>query len=114
MHATKGKMFYVRIHRYHQRLTLWVKFSADLIVLGFNDTSALVGQFVSSHRERDKRDRRESRGEEREEQERKRKRNESEETEEIKTHPSTLTCYKDSRPSSCPTVSLCQLNAPVT
>ena len=29
--------------------------------------------------------------------------NESEETEEIKTFPSTLTCYKDSKP--CPTVS---------
>ena len=32
-----------------------------------------------------------------------RNRNESEETEEIKTSPSTLTCYKDSKP--CPAVS---------
>ena len=36
----------------------------------------------------------------------------SEETEEIKHFPSTLTCYKDSRP--CPTVSQYQLDAPVT
>ena len=41
-----------------------------------------------------------------------RNRNESEETEEIKYSPSTLTCYKDSRP--CPTVSQYQLDAPVT
>ena len=58
-----------------------------LIVLGFNDTSTLVGHFVSSPREREKRDRRESRGDEREGQGRKRNRNESEETEEIKTFP---------------------------
>ena len=57
-----------------------------------------MGHFVSSPREREKRDRRDSRGDERERQERKRNRNESEETEEIKTSPSTLTCYKDSRP----------------
>ena len=37
---------------------------ADLIVLGFNDTSTLEGHFVSSPREREKRDRRESRGDE--------------------------------------------------
>ena len=55
-----------------------------LIVLGFNDTSTLVGHFVSSPREREKRDRRDSRGDQREEQGRKRNRNESEETEEIK------------------------------
>ena len=30
----------------------------DLIELGFNDTSTLVGHFVSSPREREKRDRR--------------------------------------------------------
>ena len=58
-----------------------------LIVLGFNDTSTLVGHFVSSPREREKRDRRDSRGDEREEQEKKRKRNDSEEIEEIKTFP---------------------------
>ena len=48
----------------------------DLIVLGFNDTSTLVGHFVLSPREREKRDRRDSRGDEREEQGRKRNRNE--------------------------------------
>ena len=47
------------------------------IVLGFNDTSTLVGHFVSSPREREKRDRRVSRGDEREGQGRKRKMNES-------------------------------------
>ena len=35
-----------------------------LIVLGFNDTSTLVGHFVSSPREREKRDRRDSRRDE--------------------------------------------------
>ena len=54
------------------------------IVLGFNDTSTLVGHFVSSPREREKRDRRDSRGEG---QGKKRNRNESEEREEIKTLP---------------------------
>ena len=77
-------------------------------MLGFNDTSTLEGHFVSSPRGREKRDRRESRGDEREGQGRKRNRNESEETEEIKTFPSTLTHYKDSRP--CPTVSQYQLD----
>ena len=60
---------------------------ADLIELGFNDTSTLVGHFVSSPREREKIDRRDSRRDEREGQGRKRNRNESEETEEIKTSP---------------------------
>ena len=55
--------------------------------LGFNDTSTLVGHFVSSPREREKRNRRDSRGDEREEQRRKRNRNENEETEEIKNIP---------------------------
>ena len=59
----------------------------DLIELGFNDTSTLVGHFVSSPREREKTDRRDSRRDEREGQGRKRNRNESEETEEIKTSP---------------------------
>ena len=86
--------------------------SRSLIELGFNDTSTLVGHFVSSPREREKKDRRDSRGDEREGQGRKRNRNESEETEEIKISPSTLTCYKDSRP--CPAVSQYQLGAPVT
>ena len=60
-----------------------------LIVLGFNDTSTLVGHFVSSPREREKRDRRDSRRDESEDREERRKRNksESEETEEIKTFP---------------------------
>ena len=56
-------------------------------LIGFNDTSTLVGHFVSSPREREKRDRRDSRRDEREGQGRKRNRNESEETEEIKTSP---------------------------
>ena len=51
---------------------------------GFNDTSTLVGHFVSSPREREKRDIVE---EMREGQGRKRNRNESEETKEIKTSP---------------------------
>ena len=46
-------------------------------MLGFNDTSTLVGHFLSSPREREKRD---SRVDEREGQGRKRKMNESEET----------------------------------
>ena len=51
-------------------------------MLGFNDTSTLVGHFVSSPREREKRDRRDSRRDEREGQGRKRNMNESVETEE--------------------------------
>ena len=82
-------------------------FTQCLIELGFNDTSTLVDHFVASPK-----DRRESRGDERERQGRKRNRNESEETEEMKTFPSTLTCYKNSR--SCPTVSQSQLDAQVT
>ena len=74
------------------------KWVPKLIVLGFNDMSTHVGHFVLSPRGREKGD---SRGDEREGQRRKRNRNESEETEEIKILPSTLTCYKDSRP--CPT-----------
>ena len=54
----------------------------------------------------------ESGSDEREGQGRKRNRNESKETEEIKTFPSNLTCYKDSRP--CPTVSQYQLDAPMS
>ena len=75
---------------------------------GFKDMSTLVGHFVLSPSERENRDRRDKR----EGQGRIRNRSESEETEEIKTYPSTLTCYKDSRP--CPTVSQYQLDAPVT
>ena len=86
--------------------------SRFLTVLGLNDTSTLVGHFVSSPREMEKRDRRDSSRDEREGQGRKRNRNENEETEEIKAFPSTFTCYKDSRP--CPTVSQYQLEAPVT
>ena len=56
-------------------------------MLGFNNTSTLVGHSVLSPRERDKRDRRYSKGDEREGQGRKRNRNESEETEEIKAFP---------------------------
>ena len=53
-------------------------------MLGFNDTSTLVGHFVSSPKEREKRDSRDSKGYKRDGQGRKRNRNESEETEEIK------------------------------
>ena len=66
-------------------LNNWALGKIDLIVLGFNDMSTIVGHSVSSPREREKRDRRNSRGDERERQGRKRNRNESEETEEIKT-----------------------------
>ena len=59
----------------------------SLIEFGFNDTSSLVGHFVSSPREKEKRDRRDCRGDEREGQGTKRNRNESEETEEIQTFP---------------------------
>ena len=62
----------------------------DLIVLGFNDTSTLVGHFVSSPREREKSDRRDSRRDEREEQGRKRNRNESEEIETFPLYPNLL------------------------
>ena len=58
-----------------------------LIVLGFNDMSALVTHILSSPRERKIRDRRDSRGDEREGQGRKRNRNESKGTEEIKSLP---------------------------
>ena len=71
---------------FHQILSKYIQ-GFFLIVLGFNDTSTLVGHFVSSPREREKRDRRDSRRDEREGQGRKRNRNESEETEEIKTSP---------------------------
>ena len=84
-----------------------------LIVLGFIDTSTFVGHFVSSPRERKKKnDRRDTRRDKRDGQGKKWHRNESEETEEIKTSPSILTCYKDSRP--CPTVSQYQFDALVT
>ena len=63
-------------------------------MLGFNDTSTIVGHFVSSPRadgseprEKEKRDRRDSRGDERAGQGRNRNRDESKETEEIKTFP---------------------------
>ena len=59
------------------------------IVLGFNDTSTLLGHFVSSPRETGKIERRDSRGDEREGQGRKRIRNESEETESSLPLPAT-------------------------
>ena len=73
-------------------------------MLRFNDTSILVGHFVSSPRERKKRDRRDSR-DEREGQERKRNRNESEETKEKKTLPPL--------PLSATMIGLAQLEAEV-
>ena len=42
---------------------------SGLIVLGFNDTSTIVGHFVSSLRKREKRDRRDFRGDERDDRE---------------------------------------------
>ena len=83
-----------------------------MIVLGFNDTSTLVGHFVSSPRKREKRDRRDSGGDEKERQGRKRTSNEREETEAIKTFPLYPCCYKDSKPYQ--TVSRYQMVAPVT
>ena len=56
---------------------------SDFFLLGFIDTSTLVGHFVSPPKEREKGDRRDSRGNEREGQGRKRIRNEREETEDI-------------------------------
>ena len=64
---------------------LWIFSGRKLIVLGFNDTSTLVGHFVLSPREREKGDRRDSRGDKREGQGRKRNRNKSDKTDEIKT-----------------------------
>ena len=52
--------------------------TSKLILLGFNDTSTLVGHFVSSPKKREKRDSRDSRADEREGQGRKGNRNESE------------------------------------
>ena len=49
-----------------------------------DDTSTLVGHFVSSPREREKRDRRDSRGDESEGQRRKRNRNEREEKKRVR------------------------------
>ena len=77
-------------------------------MLGFKDTSTLVGHFVSSPREREKRNRRDSRGDDREEQGRARNRKESEETEEIKHPPLPLPANR-----SCPAVSQYQMDAPV-
>ena len=59
----------------------------SLLCWGFNNTSSLVGHFVSSPREREKKDKRDSSGDEREGQGRKGNRNEREETEEIKSSP---------------------------
>ena len=63
----------------------------SLIVLGFHDTSNLVGHFVWSSRERVKRDRRDSRRDEREGQGRKRNRNESEETDKTRASAQRFT-----------------------
>ena len=59
-------------------------------MLRFNDTSALVGHFVLSPREREKRDRRDRRGDEKEGQGRKRNRNKSEEQKKKSIPPLTL------------------------
>ena len=77
----------------------------DLTEFGYNDTSTLVGHFVSQRKGEEKLEivkemKERDRGE--------RKMNESEETEEIKAFPSTFTCCKDSRP--CPAISQYQLH----
>ena len=82
-----------------------------MIVLGFNDTSILVGHFVSSPKEREKIDRRDSRRDERDRKERE-KGMKVKKQKKLKHSPSTLTCYEDSRP--CPTVSQYHLDALVT
>ena len=65
-----------------------LKKKKKLVVLGFNNMSALVGHFVLSPRKREKSDRKgDSRRDEREGQGRKRNRNKSEETEEIEAFP---------------------------
>ena len=46
-------------------LFIYIAQDCFFFVLGFNDTSTLVGHFVSSPRERERRDRRDSRGDER-------------------------------------------------
>ena len=56
-------------------------------MMGFGETSTLVGHFVSSPRTREKSDRRDNRGNEREGQGKQRNRNETEETAEIRTFP---------------------------
>ena len=86
-------------------------------MLGINDTSTLVGHFVLSSIEREKRDRRISRRDEWEGQGKERDREERgtgvkvKKQMKLKHSPSTLTCYKDSRP--CPTVSQYQVDTPV-
>ena len=61
-------------------------FDVELIVLGFNDMSILVGHFVSSLREMEKREETVNEMKKRD-RAKKRKTDESEETEEIKTFP---------------------------
>ena len=80
---------------------IWLYTVCKLIVLGFNDTSTLVGHFVSSPREREKRDRRDSRRDEREEKEWKwrNRRNKN-------IPPLSLPATRNSR--SCPTVTVSQ------
>ena len=80
-------------------------------MLGFNDKSIPVGHFVSSPREREKRER--ELVEEMKEGDRGKRgtRMKVKKQKKSKHSPSTLTCYKDSRP--CPTVSQYQLDAPV-
>ena len=58
-----GKL--IRLTKFNKYMCNWTLEVRFLIVLGFNDTSTLVGHFVSSPREREKRDRRDSRGDER-------------------------------------------------
>ena len=59
-------IFDLQGYQVSNQLAFWFR---RLIVLGFNDTSTLVGHFVTSPSEREKRDRRDSRREEQEKEE---------------------------------------------
>ena len=106
----------IRQHPHMGSFVLKRPYVINLIVLGFNDTSTLVGHFVSSGSfcviSQKKGEEIEETVEEMKEMgQGEMKMNDREETEEIKTFPSTLTCCKDSRP--CSTVSQYQLDTPV-
>ena len=58
------KKIILKIHRWQKSMQNYPACKVWLTVLGFNDTSILVGHFVSSPWEREKRDRRDSRGDE--------------------------------------------------
>ena len=85
------------------------------IVLGINDTSALVGHFVSATREREKRDRDDRRDNRRNEREGQEEIQEwSEETTNKNIPPPLLLPATRLAGLACPTVNQYQLDAPVT